>query len=297
MYLPPQLCLHAYKGKVALGEPLLPNLAQFCWHSCIYTRDFADISLSASGYVFFHAPRRRSRAVEVFPVTWGWGAERGTRGCERDRMSKLPPAAGQEWSWSSLSIILSCCLTLLTAPGTAASLLDVISVTVNRILLALWKSLAQCHNFLLKTENLVLIKKPNQAPDCSVINFYISAVLVCELETRSVAYTKTKAGFSKILKFVLLIVFTDNIFECLLNLITRCLFLRGTLTRWLMLSSWYTFFLCSCDPNWGKHQHKLSAVVYVVFLIYYNRAENVLSCNKSKQELGFKILFIHNINP
>lgn len=133
-------------------------MAQFWWHNFIYTRDFADRALSATGYAFICLLHGQSCAIKILHVPWGWGTERRTQGCKRSGILKFPLAAGQEWCQSSLSIILSCHPSLLTVSDPAISLLLWFWVwKIGYYLLSklVWLS---APNILLKVESLVLIK-------------------------------------------------------------------------------------------------------------------------------------------
>lgn len=146
-----------HKGN-AVVEELLPNVAQFCWYNLIYSRDFADRALSATGYASICLPHGHSCAIKILFVTWGWGTERRTQGCERSGMLKFPLAAGQKWCQSSLSIILLCHPSLLCVSGPAISLLLWFwEWKIGYYLLSklVWLSVP---NILVKVENLVLIK-------------------------------------------------------------------------------------------------------------------------------------------
>lgn len=135
-------------------KELLLSVAQFCWYNFIYSRDFADRALSATGDAFICLPHGHSCAIEVLPVTWGWG----TQGCERSGMLKFPLAAGQEWCQSSLSIILLCHPSLLSVSGPAISLLLWFWEWRTGYYLLSKLGWLSVPNILLKVENLVLIK-------------------------------------------------------------------------------------------------------------------------------------------
>lgn len=78
----------------------------------------------------------------------------------------------------------------------------------NRVLLALQISLAQWLHPIESRKSCADQKTTSTA--YSVINFNIYAVPACELEIISVTIGKRKAGVSKSLKIVLLIVFTGT---------------------------------------------------------------------------------------
>lgn len=170
-------------------------MARFCWYSCIYTRGFADRALSARGYAFFGVPRGHSCAIQVFPVTWGWGTERRTQGCEKKWDVEVPTG-----SWAGVvpefplphplvSSIPAQCVWLCHLPA------PVILGMENRVLLALQISLAQWLHPIESRKSCADQKTTSTA--YSVITFNIYAVPAYELEIISVTIGKERQEFQR----------------------------------------------------------------------------------------------------
>lgn len=137
-------------------------MAQFCWYSCIYTRDYADLTLSAGGYAFFHASQTqlcyqsfpcglkvRSREEDVGLRVGVWCC-----GCAAPSgMVPASPAPPAQHTW------------ICRLPPKC----DYSSWTVK--LLAVWS--CQTPSILPKVKNLVLINHPTHRLFCAKL-LYLS---------------------------------------------------------------------------------------------------------------------------